>query len=491
LKPGDRVLDAGCGRYLTLCRDLSGTARLVGIDLENTLETDNRSAPYGIRGDLNHLPFPGGCFDMVISRSVIEHLEDPPGVFREFARVLRPGGKVVLVTPNKYDYVSLIAAITPFRVHQLLVSRIFPVSEHDVFPTLYRANTLSALRKALRSAGLVERDLRGVNHYPAYLMFSPTLFRLGILYERITSLPALEFLRGLIVSVFEKPGRPTNCDNAGTTTNTERTRWLLEIEGKLTDRQRREIAYHTQRAVLVRRLPVKYDVLTRTKQKWWNHYGRMYQLIVKAKPSGKRVLVPGCGSGFDAIILAHLGAKVSAFDLSADMLSVAEEGAAARNVSLDLQRMPAEELLYEDNTFDLIWGRDILHHCDIGRTMGELIRVAKPHAQVFFDEVYTHSFLQRIREGPIGRLLYRVVEPVIYPHGTYTTEDERKLNESELRLVAAHLKNVRIDYFNAVINRFIPEWKFAAMVDRSLLRALPRVGQRIAGRFIIRGTVEK
>lgn len=315
------------------------------------------------------------------------------------------------------------------------------------------------------------------------------LFRSTLSNGRIISLPALEFLRGLIVSVFEKPERPTNCINVGTTAKEER--WLLEIKGQLTDRHRREIAFHTQRADLVKRLPVKYDVLTRTKQKWWNHYGRMYQLIVDAKPSGKRALVPGCGSAFDAIILAHLGANVSAFDLSEDMLTVAAEKAAARNVRLDLQRMPAEELLYGDNSFDLIWGRDILHHCDIGRTMAELIRVAKPDAQVFFDEVYTHSLLQRIREGPIGRSLYRLVEPVIYPHGTYSTEDERKLNESELRQLAAHLKNVRIDYFNAVINRFIPEWKFAAMVDRTFLRAFPPLGLRIAGRFILRGTVDK
>ena len=135
----------------------------------------------------------------------------------------------------------------------------------------------------------------------------------------------------------------------------------------------------------------------------------MYQLIVNSKPSGKRALVPGCGSGFDAIILAHLGAEVSAFDLSADMLSVAEERAAARNVSLDLQRMPAEELRYGDNTFELIWGRDILHHCDIGRTMAELIRVAKPTPKSFSMRSTLIASCSEFA-GPIGRLLYRVVD---------------------------------------------------------------------------------
>jgi SAM-dependent methyltransferase len=210
LRPGQRLLDAGCGRYMSFCREFSVSASVVGIDLDSVLETDNRRPPFGVRGDLSRLPFPPEYFDIVISRAVIEHVEAPPLVFREFARVLRPGGKIVIITPNKYDYVSLIAAVTPHRLHQLLVSRIFPVSEHDVFPTLYRANTPSALRKAMNAAGLDQKELEMLNHYPAYLMFSPLLFRLGILYERLTSLEALRLLRGWILCVYEKPanGRP-------------------------------------------------------------------------------------------------------------------------------------------------------------------------------------------------------------------------------------------------------------------------------------------
>jgi SAM-dependent methyltransferase len=205
LRPGQRVLDAGCGRYLRFCRELSDTASVVGIDMETVLETDNGAAPFAVRGDVGRLPFPSDHFDMVISRSVVEHLEDPPAVFREFARVLRPGGKAVVITPNKYDYVSVIAALTPYKAHRYLVSRIFQIPEEDIFPTLYRANTLSAIRKAFAAAGLAPKELDTINHYPAYLMFSPMLFRLGVLYERITSLRPFRSLRGSLLCVFEKP----------------------------------------------------------------------------------------------------------------------------------------------------------------------------------------------------------------------------------------------------------------------------------------------
>ncbi len=204
---GSRVLDAGCGRYLRFSKELSDRATVYGIDMDSVLETDNAAAPYAVRGDVGRLPFSSNSFDMVISRSVIEHLEDPAAVFSEFWRVLRPGGKVVVITPNKYDYVSVIAALTPYRVHRSLVSKIFRVPEDDVFPTLYRANTLSAIRKTFATAGFVPKQVETINHYPAYLMFSPILFRLGILYERVTSLGPFRSLRGSLLCVFEKPAQ--------------------------------------------------------------------------------------------------------------------------------------------------------------------------------------------------------------------------------------------------------------------------------------------
>jgi hypothetical protein len=56
----------------------------------------------------------------------------------------------------------------------------------------------------MTAAGLVEREMDTISHYPAYLMFSPVLFRVGVLYERLSSLRLLRSLRGSILCVFEK-----------------------------------------------------------------------------------------------------------------------------------------------------------------------------------------------------------------------------------------------------------------------------------------------
>ncbi len=69
-------------------------------------------------------------------------------------------------------------------------------------------HTMTALRQAMNDAGLTEREMDTINHYPAYLMFSPVLFRLGVIYERLTSLRAFRSLRGTILCVFEKQPEP-------------------------------------------------------------------------------------------------------------------------------------------------------------------------------------------------------------------------------------------------------------------------------------------
>ena len=69
----------------------------------------------------------------------------------------------------------------------------------------------------MSNAGLVEREMETINHYPAYLRFSPVLFRLGVLYERLTSTRMLRSLRGSILCVFEKESSTPHLATPGTT----------------------------------------------------------------------------------------------------------------------------------------------------------------------------------------------------------------------------------------------------------------------------------
>lgn len=204
--PDTVLLDIGAGYTMPFTRQFAPKVRkAVGLDIIHMQSTSG--GPSGVRADIDHLPFKDGTVDAVVSMSVVEHLMDPLTAFREVARVLKPKGVVVLQTPNKYDYVSLIAHFTPFRFHQWLLSHVLDRKVEDIFPTCFRANTRKQMHASLTASGLTPLKIELFNQYPAYLMFWPLLFRIGIYYERLTSrFESLAQLRGWILAVAEKKG---------------------------------------------------------------------------------------------------------------------------------------------------------------------------------------------------------------------------------------------------------------------------------------------
>jgi len=99
--PADaRVLDAPCGApaALTLALEAKGFS-VIGADLDETAARTLGKA--FTRVDLNApLPWPDDSFDLAISTEGIEHLENHFTFFREFWRVLRPNGILIVTTPN-------------------------------------------------------------------------------------------------------------------------------------------------------------------------------------------------------------------------------------------------------------------------------------------------------------------------------------------------------------------------------------------------------
>jgi ubiquinone/menaquinone biosynthesis C-methylase UbiE len=264
----------------------------------------------------------------------------------------------------------------------------------------------------------------------------------------------------------------------------------------MTERQLREIEYHKKRAVLIEEVarPVLYNILDDPERRWWNHHWSAYAMLFKQGIVGKSILIPGCGDGHDAIRLSRAGAEVHAFDISQDMLRTAQNCADHENVSVCFRAMPAEEIDYPDNSFDMVFARDILHHCDVARCICELVRVIKPGGYMVIDELYTHHQLQRIRESRVGRWLRTRLVPVIYPFAkvdVYVTEDERKLSDSELTAIKRAIRDTRSKYFAMIVDRFLPNWELASKLDRLALKLLGPAGCFFAGRFIVAGVVRK
>ena len=131
-----RLLDVGCGSSRII-----GSGRMVGLDI--VLAKLRYARRYGnplVHGSIFELPFKDSAFDCVICSEVIEHVPADDRVFSELERVLEPGGRLVLGTPD-YDRWR-------WRAMEWLYGRLAPGGYADEHITHYSRSNLTAYLKA-------------------------------------------------------------------------------------------------------------------------------------------------------------------------------------------------------------------------------------------------------------------------------------------------------------------------------------------------------
>jgi SAM-dependent methyltransferase len=157
VKPGETAVDVGSGTGAQVRRfaELVGaTGRAIGVDPSEGLRAVAVERAAGTRatyleGDATALPFDDGTVDVISCERVFQHLHDPQGAVKEFARVLRPGGRVVLIDS---DWGSIV--VTPGAPD--VVRR---VSEHrnGLEPNPFAGRNL--VRQLVRAGLVVDPDV--------------------------------------------------------------------------------------------------------------------------------------------------------------------------------------------------------------------------------------------------------------------------------------------------------------------------------------------
>ena len=122
-----QVLDAGCGGG-DFYADFPN-AHVVGIDLDADALARNDKIDEQIVGDILSYPFESDSFDVILCQDVLEHLQDPTTAVRNFARWVKPGGRIILGYPNVMSLKGMVTKFTPHAFHlwfyrQILGSRL-------------------------------------------------------------------------------------------------------------------------------------------------------------------------------------------------------------------------------------------------------------------------------------------------------------------------------------------------------------------------------
>jgi SAM-dependent methyltransferase len=142
-RPGERTLEigAGLGEHLSVEPSFARSS-YVAVELRPEMADAIRSRHPGVEvvtGDCQaRLPFPDGSFDRALAIHVLEHLPDLPAALREIHRLLRPGGRLVVVLPCEgglaYALARRISAQRIFEKRYGMSYRFFIESEHINLP---------------------------------------------------------------------------------------------------------------------------------------------------------------------------------------------------------------------------------------------------------------------------------------------------------------------------------------------------------------------
>jgi SAM-dependent methyltransferase len=176
LVSGGEVLDAGCGEGYGASMLAERATKVVGVDLEPDVVEHAQAAYPSVRfqtGDLLSLPFDDASFDGVVTLQVIEHLQRPREFVSECARVLRPGGVLVLATPNRITFSPQGRIRNPFHTVEFSATELRSVLDPKVtverMAGTFHGPRIAVIERLIRSSFAERQIAQPVPEWPGWL----------------------------------------------------------------------------------------------------------------------------------------------------------------------------------------------------------------------------------------------------------------------------------------------------------------------------------
>ncbi len=148
---------------------------------------------------------------------------------------------------------------------------------------------------------------------------------------------------------------------------------------------------------------------------------------------GQKILELGAGLGEASLFFASQGAKVTATDISPGMLEVVRQRAQKVGVHVDLQVVSANGLTgIADNSFDMVYAANLLHHVNIEQCVQEAHRVLKPGGTAYFWDPLQYN--------PVINIYRRIATQV-------RTSDEHPLRKIDIQSIRRQFSEVELKHY--------------------------------------------
>ena len=205
-----RWLDIGCGHDFlppwmpSSDRNLNlQNWKVTGIDMDARAIARHPDLHHRVVGSGEQLPFEDNAFDLVTANMVVEHVATPERLFAEVRRVLTPGGRLIIHTPNVHGYTTAITRLLPERALAPLARILLRRKAEDVYPTFYRANSVADLQQLADSNGLAIENCELINSSPQAMRILPLMLMELLLMRSLRSRRGERF-RACLLTTFRK-----------------------------------------------------------------------------------------------------------------------------------------------------------------------------------------------------------------------------------------------------------------------------------------------
>ena len=208
LTPGAVVLDLGCGKGQIAPFPWADypSCHVIGADVDPEAKQNPALDEFLQLGDDPDWAVSDASIDLVLARYVLEHVAAPDPFMDNVARVLKPGGSFVFLTPNRAHPIMVASRMLPLRWHQKILRLTRNLDPSDVFPTHYRANDIDMLSQLAERHGMDISTLSISDYQPSgYLDFTAAGFVVSTAWYYSTRLTGLDRLLGAsILGVFTR-----------------------------------------------------------------------------------------------------------------------------------------------------------------------------------------------------------------------------------------------------------------------------------------------